>query len=64
MYAIAHTALRIDDFAKLYQEEDKHFTVKLSDESFDAYNIDAPALEIDVTKKDLKKLYYDMVSIR
>lgn len=46
------------------QEEDKPFTVRLSDESFETYELDPPPYTLEVTKKDLKQMYYDMVSIR
>ncbi|KAI9924572.1 hypothetical protein ASPWEDRAFT_112228 [Aspergillus wentii DTO 134E9] len=46
------------------QEDDKPFTVRLSDESFETYEVDPPPYTMDVTKKDLKQMYYDMVSIR
>ncbi|KAL7269401.1 alpha subunit of pyruvate dehydrogenase [Rhizina undulata] len=45
-------------------EDDKKFTVNLSPESFESYLIDAPALGIEVSKNELKKMYFDMVSIR
>ncbi|GAB1216418.1 hypothetical protein ATERTT37_005633 [Aspergillus terreus] len=46
------------------QEEDKPFTVQLSDESFETYEIDPPPYTLEVTKKELKQMYYDMVSMR
>ncbi|KAH0565635.1 alpha subunit of pyruvate dehydrogenase [Trichoglossum hirsutum] len=46
------------------EEDDKHFTVNLSDESFETYDLDPPPYSLDVTKAELKKMYYDMVSIR
>ncbi|PLN84605.1 pyruvate dehydrogenase E1 component alpha subunit mitochondrial precursor [Aspergillus taichungensis] len=46
------------------QEEDKPFTVQLSDESFETYEIDPPPYTMEVTKKELKQMYYDMVTIR
>jgi pyruvate dehydrogenase E1 component alpha subunit len=46
------------------QEDDKHFQVHLSDESFETYELDPPPYSLDVTKKELKQMYYDMVSIR
>jgi hypothetical protein len=46
------------------QEDDKPFQVKLSDESFETYELDPPPYTLDTTKKELKKMYYDMVSIR
>ncbi|KIX92589.1 uncharacterized protein Z520_11618 [Fonsecaea multimorphosa CBS 102226] len=46
------------------QEDDKPFPVKLSDESFETYNLDPPPYTLDTTKKELKQMYYDMVAIR
>ncbi|KAB8228755.1 alpha subunit of pyruvate dehydrogenase [Aspergillus alliaceus] len=46
------------------QEDDKSFTVQLSDESFETYEIDPPPYTMEVTKKELKQMYYDMVSTR
>ncbi|KAJ5216359.1 uncharacterized protein N7498_002766 [Penicillium cinerascens] len=46
------------------QEDDKPFTVKLSDESFETYELDPPPYTLETTKKELKQMYYDMVSIR
>lgn len=46
------------------QSEDEAFTVNLSDESFETYELDPPPYSIEVTKKELKKMYYDMVCIR
>ena len=38
--------------------------MNLSDESFETYELDPPSYTLDVTKKELKQMYYDMVSIR
>ncbi|EAW23072.1 pyruvate dehydrogenase (acetyl-transferring) subunit E1 alpha [Aspergillus fischeri NRRL 181] len=46
------------------QEDDKPFTVRLSDESFETYEIDPPPYDLEVTKKELKQMYYDMVVTR
>jgi pyruvate dehydrogenase E1 component alpha subunit len=46
------------------QEDDKPFQVKLSDESFETYELDPPPYTMETTKKELKTMYYDMVSIR
>lgn len=46
------------------QEDDKPFEVRLSDESFETYELDPPPYTLDVTKKELKKMYYDMVAVR
>ncbi|OTA66556.1 hypothetical protein K449DRAFT_391003 [Hypoxylon sp. EC38] len=44
--------------------DDKHFQVTLSDESFETYELDPPPYTLDVTKKELKQIYYDMVVVR
>ncbi|PYH42635.1 pyruvate dehydrogenase (acetyl-transferring) subunit E1 alpha [Aspergillus saccharolyticus JOP 1030-1] len=46
------------------KEDDKPFTVRLSDESFETYEIDPPPYELEVTKKELRQMYYDMVAVR
>ncbi|KAL8745880.1 MAG: hypothetical protein Q9190_002026 [Brigantiaea leucoxantha] len=45
-------------------EDDKPFEVRLSDESFETYELDPPPYTLTTTKKQLKQMYYDMVSIR
>ncbi|KAL9107383.1 MAG: hypothetical protein Q9187_008436 [Circinaria calcarea] len=45
-------------------EDDKPFEVRLSDESFETYELDPPPYTLNTTKKELKRMYYDMVSIR
>ncbi|KAL8762663.1 MAG: hypothetical protein Q9184_001370 [Pyrenodesmia sp. 2 TL-2023] len=44
--------------------DDEPFQVKLSDESFETYELDPPAYKLETTKAELKRMYYDMVSIR
>ncbi|KAH8674011.1 pyruvate dehydrogenase E1 component subunit alpha [Xylariales sp. PMI_506] len=46
------------------EEDDKVFQVTLSDESFETYELDPPPYTLDVTKKELKQMYYDMVVTR
>ena len=46
------------------QEDDKPFEVRLSDESFETYEMDPPSYELNTTKKELKQMYYDMVASR
>lgn len=46
------------------QEDDKPFPVKLSDESFETYELDPPPYTLTTTKKELKRMYFDMVSVR
>ncbi|KAL7626382.1 alpha subunit of pyruvate dehydrogenase [Parahypoxylon ruwenzoriense] len=44
--------------------DDKPFQVTLGDESFETYELDPPSYTLDVTKKELKQIYYDMVVVR
>ncbi|KAI0166071.1 dehydrogenase E1 component-domain-containing protein [Xylariaceae sp. FL1272] len=44
--------------------DDKPFQVTLSDESFETYELDPPSYNVDVTKKELKQMYSDMVVVR
>ncbi|KXJ97200.1 dehydrogenase E1 component-domain-containing protein [Microdochium bolleyi] len=44
--------------------DDKPFQITLSDESFETYELDPPSYTMDVTKKELKQMYYDMVTTR
>ncbi|KAL2064545.1 hypothetical protein VTL71DRAFT_3682 [Oculimacula yallundae] len=46
------------------EEDDKPFTVHLSDESFETYELDPPPYTLETTKRELKQMYYDMVSTR
>lgn len=46
------------------QEDDKLFTVNLSDESFETYELDPPPYTLETSKKELKKMYSDMVVTR
>lgn len=48
----------------LSQEDDKLFTVRLSDESFETYELDPPPYTLETSKKELKQMYYDMVAMR
>merc|ERR1712093_575157 len=45
-------------------KDDEPFQVKLSEESFETYNLDPPPYILNTTKKELKQMYKDMVSIR
>lgn len=47
-----------------YQSDEEPFSVSLSDESFETYELDPPPYTIEVTKKELKQMYYDMVVTR
>ncbi|RYP16280.1 hypothetical protein DL767_010204 [Monosporascus sp. MG133] len=44
--------------------EDQPFNVTLSDESFETYELDPPPYTLEVSKKELKQMYYDMVVTR
>jgi pyruvate dehydrogenase E1 component alpha subunit len=64
-------AMCIDTWAALgpawlmvLQEDDKPFEIRLSDEAFETYELDPPPYTLDVTKKELKQMYYDMVAVR
>ena len=46
------------------QSDDEPFQVTLSDESFETYELDPPPYTMEVTKKELKQMYRDMVVIR
>lgn len=48
----------------LQQEDEKLFTVRLSDESFETYELDPPPYTLETSKKELKQMYYDMVAMR
>jgi pyruvate dehydrogenase E1 component alpha subunit len=52
------------DKASVPAEDDKPFTVQLSDESFESYMLDPPPFGLDTTKAELKQMYYDMVAVR
>ncbi|PWW74868.1 hypothetical protein C7212DRAFT_364908 [Tuber magnatum] len=52
------------DKSSVPTEDDKQFTVNLSNESFESYMIDGPSTELNVSKNELKKMYSDMVTIR
>ncbi|RMZ83231.1 hypothetical protein DV738_g1220, partial [Chaetothyriales sp. CBS 135597] len=45
-------------------DDETVFPVKLSDESFETYELDPPPYELQTTKKELKQMYYDMVAVR
>ena len=38
--------------------------MRLSDESFETYELDPPPYTLETTKKELKQMYFDMVSMR
>lgn len=48
----------------LRQSDDEPFNVRLSDESFETYELDPPPYSLQVTKKELKQMYSDMVVVR
>ncbi|KAK8164853.1 dehydrogenase E1 component-domain-containing protein [Phyllosticta citrichinensis] len=45
-------------------EDDKPFDVRLSDESFETYELDPPSYDLTTSKKELKQMYYDMIATR
>ncbi|KAK3374933.1 dehydrogenase E1 component-domain-containing protein [Podospora didyma] len=52
------------DKSSVPQSDEEPFQVTLSDESFETYELDPPPYTMEVTKKELKQMYYDMVVIR
>ena len=46
------------------KDDEAPFPVKLSDESFETYELDPPPYTLETTKKELKQMYYDMVAVR
>ena len=46
------------------QEDDKPFQVRLSDESFETYELDPPSYTLETTKGELKQIYSDMITVR
>ncbi|CAK7271960.1 alpha subunit of pyruvate dehydrogenase [Sporothrix epigloea] len=52
------------DKSAVPESEDEVFAINLSDESFETYELDPPPYTLDVTKKQLKQMYYDMVVVR
>ncbi|KAI0481151.1 dehydrogenase E1 component-domain-containing protein [Xylariaceae sp. FL0804] len=52
------------DKSAVPESDDQPFQVTLSDESFETYELDPPPYTLDVTKKELKRMYYDMVVVR
>ncbi|KAI0533406.1 dehydrogenase E1 component-domain-containing protein [Xylaria digitata] len=52
------------DKAAVPDADDQPFQVTLSDESFETYELDPPSYTLDVTKKELKDMYSNMVVTR
>jgi pyruvate dehydrogenase E1 component subunit alpha len=50
--------------SKIPESDDEHFTIQLPSEAFEFYNIEPPSLAMQVTKRELRQLYTDMVVIR
>ncbi|KAL1305818.1 hypothetical protein AAFC00_003980 [Neodothiora populina] len=46
------------------EDHEELFEVKLSDESFETYELDPPSYTLKTSKKELKQMYYDMVASR
>lgn len=61
-FAATPRQLKLTEFP--YQSDEEPFSVSLSDESFETYELDPPPYTIEVTKKELKQMYYDMVVTR
>ena len=40
------------------------FEVRLSDESFETFELDPPSYALQTTKAELRQMYYDMVAVR
>ncbi|KAL1964753.1 hypothetical protein VTN77DRAFT_6620 [Rasamsonia byssochlamydoides] len=45
-------------------EDDKPFEVPIPDDSFETYNLDPPPYTLETTKRELRQLYRDMMTIR
>ncbi|KAI9830114.1 MAG: alpha subunit of pyruvate dehydrogenase [Phylliscum demangeonii] len=45
-------------------EDDQPFPIKLADDSFETFEIEPPPSTLETTKKELKQMYTDMVSVR
>jgi pyruvate dehydrogenase E1 component alpha subunit len=52
------------DKSSIPQAEEEPFHIKLNDESFETYELDPPPYTLEVTKKQLKDMYRDMVVVR
>ncbi|KAL2164665.1 hypothetical protein VTH06DRAFT_3882 [Thermothelomyces fergusii] len=52
------------DRASIPESDDEPFHIRLSDESFETYELDPPPYTLEVTKKELKDMYRDMVVVR
>ncbi|KAK4138315.1 hypothetical protein BT67DRAFT_393596 [Trichocladium antarcticum] len=52
------------DKSSIPESDDEPFQVRLSDESFETYELDPPPYTLEVTKKELKQMYKDMVVVR
>ncbi|ORY84971.1 pyruvate dehydrogenase E1 component subunit alpha [Protomyces lactucae-debilis] len=49
---------------KPHESTEDSVAVKLNEDSFDMYELDAPSLDMHVSKKELLKMYEDMVTVR
>ncbi|KAL1846308.1 hypothetical protein VTK73DRAFT_316 [Phialemonium thermophilum] len=52
------------DKSAIPESDDEPFQVTLSDESFETYELDPPPYTLEITKKELKQMYREMVTIR
>ncbi|KAK9241304.1 dehydrogenase E1 component-domain-containing protein [Lipomyces kononenkoae] len=50
--------------SRVPEDADAPFTIRLLPETFQTYDIEAPELEMEVTKNELIALYRDMVTVR
>ncbi|KAL2856019.1 dehydrogenase E1 component-domain-containing protein [Aspergillus pseudoustus] len=64
-YSFHHrTFARVANIEDLPNEDDKPFSVPISDDSFETYNFDPPPFSLETTKRQLKQLYHDMTMVR
>jgi pyruvate dehydrogenase E1 component alpha subunit len=52
------------DKSSIPSSDEEPFQITLSDESFETYELDPPPYTMEVTKKELKQMYYEMVVTR
>lgn len=46
------------------QADNKPFRVKLSEQSFETYQLEGPSNELKITRGELRQMYYNMTAIR
>ncbi|KAB5558723.1 dehydrogenase E1 component-domain-containing protein [Coniochaeta sp. 2T2.1] len=52
------------DKSAVPSSDEEPFQIQLNDESFETYELDPPPYTMEITKKELKQMYQDMVVIR